>query len=667
MAIRPFGEIAARELATSAGRSLMLERYRAMQRQMPLLYLVALVNFFGFHLASADLATSDIIPAGVVLLAVIVRLAHWTRQRSREISPEDARKQLRITVVFSAVFSAMFCVWAIRLFIEGSQDQQLLTVLFGTLTAMGCAYGLSSFPSAARIPLILIALPIAALLLLTGNLYEIVIGLSLGLVTLLVLRIVTIHNVGFTSLVESRSQIAVERARARQAEALAVNEKARANAVAETDHLTGLPNRRSIMAALDALREVGGDSRGGFALAVLDLDGFKPINDTYGHSTGDTVLCEVGRRLQEAVGRMAVVGRMGGDEFAILLSICDEAAMAQELAECACAALESPFSVGGRSFRLSACCGVALLDKEADSLRALMAADTALYSAKAEGRGRVALFSPAMEKEHSRRAAIEAALREEATFASIRLHYQPIFDLQTGALRSFEALARWSCPILGEVSPGEFIPIAEQSGAIAGLGEKLFVQAIVEAKTWPDSICLSFNLSAVQLCSMNSAEKLLAALEEHGLDPRRLRIEVTETALLMDFEIARASLNALRSEGVRVVLDDFGAGHASIAYLREIRFDSIKLDGSLLASVAVSKSGQQLLKGVLDLCASLGTSCVAECIETEEQLAMLRDLNCRSGQGFLLGRPMAPAEARDFARSRIVELRRPAAPIRKTA
>jgi diguanylate cyclase (GGDEF)-like protein len=553
----------------------------------------------------------------------------------------------------------MFCVWSIRLFLEGSLDQQRLAVLFGTLTAMGCAYGLSSFPSAARIPLALIALPIALLLIVTGSLYHIAVGLSLGSVTLLILRLVTLHNIGFTRLVESRSQIAVERARARQAEALAVHEKARANAVAETDHLTGLPNRRSIMAALDALRDVGGSEKGQFALALLDLDGFKPINDTYGHSTGDTVLCEVGSRLQAAVGRMAVVGRMGGDEFAMLLSVCDDAEMAMGMADRACAALQCPFVVGGRRFRLSACCGVAMLEDSADALRALMAADTALYAAKADGRGKVALFSPAMEQKHSRRAAIEAALREEATYGNIRLFYQPIFDLQSGALRSFEALARWTCPILGDVSPGEFIPIAEQSGAIAELGEKLFVQAIAEAKTWPDSICLSFNLSAVQLCSLDSSEKLLAALRDHGMDPRRLKIEVTETALLMDFELARANLDVLRREGVRVVLDDFGAGHASIAYLREIRFDAIKLDGSLLASVAVSRSGQQLLKGVLDLCASLGTSCVAECIETKDQLELLRQLNCRAGQGFLLGKPLPPADARAFAASRIVEHGRP--------
>ena len=257
------------------------------------------------------------------------------------------------------------------------------------------------------------------------------------------------------------------------------------------------------------------------------------------------------------------------------------------------------------------------------------------------------------------RASAEWPRRLESVLAEpslLRLLFQPIVDLSSGTLRAFEALARWEHPTLGSVSPAEFIPIAEQIKAIEPLSDGLLAKAAGEAAAWAKAIRLSFNLSTVQLCVSGTAEHILDIAQGAGLQPDRLQLEVTETAQLADFGRARANLDALRAAGVRVLLDDFGAGHASISYLREMPFDGIKLDGSLVASVTESVRAQRLLKGVLDLCASLRLPCIAEHIETEEQRALLCQLGCRDGQGFLLGRPLAPADAARLAEAKLVRL-----------
>ena len=248
--------------------------------------------------------------------------------------------------------------------------------------------------------------------------------------------------------------------------------------------------------------------------------------------------------------------------------------------------------------------------------------------------------------------AIERTLREPTVLDQFSLVFQPIFDLESGAIRAFEALARWDHPTLGRIAPSEFIPITEQINVIEQITEATLARAAAEACHWPETVLLSFNLSAVQLHSAASARRLLRIAARQGLAPSRLQIEVTETALLADFDTARLNLDRLRKAGVRIALDDFGAGFASISYLREMEFDSIKLDGSLVTEAPRSTSALRLLRGVIDLTASLGVACVAEHIETDEQLSLLRKLGCRDGQGYILSEPAGAEAARALAESR---------------
>lgn len=641
------------EAKTAFGRALLRERYRALQRQIPLLYAIALVNFLGLHFASGEPATALIQPVTLLALFVFVRLIYWLRLRGRVLSPERILVELKRTLFLAGLLSVAFGYSAISLYDQLPGSERHFVILFASMAAVGCAYGLTSFPAAARLPLLLFALPFAARLVASGNAAHAGVGISLALITMMILRLVNLHNEGFVQLVWSRSEVETERERAQRAEQVALEEKARVRQVADSDSLTGLANRRAFIAELEARLGSAGPAPA-FALALLDLDGFKPINDTFGHAAGDHLLIEVAARLRHEAGAGSLVARIGGDEFALILPCGNEAAL-MRTGERIRTALEQPYPVDGREFRISACCGLTLLAPGgADITTALSQVDAALYSGKQSGRGRVALFTPAIAEANRRRIAIERALRDPLVGREFSLVFQPVFDLASGAIRAFEALARWQHPTLGAITPGEFIPITEQINVVEQISDGLLARACAEAAHWPGAVRLSFNLSAIQLCSASSAARLLAIAAERGIEARRLQFEVTETALLVDFGSARLNLERLRAAGARIVLDDFGAGFASISYLREIVFDAIKIDGSLIAGAIESEAGARLLKGVLDLCASLRVPCVAEHIERPEQLDMLRALKCRDGQGFALSPPLPAADARALAAARLM-------------
>ncbi|HEX9955561.1 MAG TPA: EAL domain-containing protein [Allosphingosinicella sp.] len=650
------------EAETPAGRALLEERYRVLLRQIPFLYAVALANFLGLYLATGGELETFWSPVTLLIGVVVVRLVHWLRARNRVLPPARMLRELQKTWWFALLVSLGFSAYAQALTRGAHPEYDGQVITFGTLAAIGCAYGLSSFPSAARLPVLVLGMPLAIRLIALGDVAHVGMGISMAAVLLLILHLLHLHNHSFRQLVESRSAIAAERERARRAERQAKAEKAKAKLIADTDPLTGLANRRAFLRALG--RRAGALQRGGasFALAVVDLDGFKPINDTFGHATGDAVLKEVGVRLTAAGGEGALIARTGGDEFALLLPYAADAEAGAEAGRAACAVLAEGFSVAGREFRISGCCGISLVTAaDCNATEALIRADTALYRAKENGRSGVAVYSAEMDETHRRRNQIEQALRLPETQAQIGLVYQPIQDLTTGELRAFEALARWHHPELGSISPSEFIPAAEQINVIKELSDTLLAQAAVEAGRWAETVRLSFNLSAVQLCTEGSAQRILAILRSTGMSPHRLQVEVTETALLVDFTVARENLQALRSAGARIVLDDFGAGHASISYLREMQFDGIKLDGSLTVDATVSLRSRRLLKGVVDLCSSLGLPCVAEHIETEEQRTLLREFGCRDGQGFLLARPLEADAAAEIAAPKVFKLGKPKA------
>lgn len=639
---------------TPFGRALLQERYAALQRQVPLIYLLICADFVGLSQVAPEGQRGKVILGLLLLAVVVIRLVHWLRTRTRMLSPEAVCKELQRTLLLSGALSVGFCGWAMYLFETGTDSSRHLILVFVSFTCIGCSYGLSSFPSAARLPLLLMAAPFSIRLMAVYEPGFTEAGFCLGVASFLTLRMLTAQEKSFSTLVLSRSQIVEEKERALSAEARAKEEEIKARQISETDELTSLPNRRAFLRALGNAGRAGAE--GTFTIAMVDLDGFKPINDTFGHACGDEVLIHIGKRLIETAGEKCLVARMGGDEFAIL-SDCSTENQAQQLGAKICACLGEPVSINGHELRLSGSCGLALFGTEDfDAGDVLTSGDAALYVAKQSGRGKWVLFAPEMRQAIIRRSHVEQALRTPGVVEQIELEYQPIYDLQGKRLRSFEALARWANPGLAMLSPAEFIPVAEQMGEIENLTHHLLVLAAAEAAHWPEAVGLSFNMSAVPLCSPGYATRLLTLLDRTNFDCSRLQLEVTETALLADVDIARANLLSLRKKGVSIVLDDFGAGFASVSYLREMDFDGVKLDGSLLRGCGIEESSARLLKGVLDLCASLQLPCVAEHIETQGQLAMLVEMGCRDGQGFFLSPPLCPKNARTLAvRSALAE------------
>ncbi|MGA9582783.1 MAG: EAL domain-containing protein [Allosphingosinicella sp.] len=645
------------EVETVGGRILLEERFRALQRQVPLLYIVIFSNMVGLYLASGGQFDSLFDFPLLVGALIVIRVVHWLRVRNRSLSPERILHELRKMLVFSVVFSVAFCTWSFHLMATRPSTDHDFIILFASLAAIGCAYGVSRYPAAARTPLLLLGLPLSARLIITSDAAHVAMGVGLFSIILVLLRQLGLHDEGFRELVESRTAITLERERAQQAERLAKAEKSKARLIADTDPLTGLANRRAFLRSLGRRAAGIARSREGFALAMVDLDGFKPINDTFGHAAGDRVLEGIGSRLARAAGAGALIARTGGDEFALLLPRIRSIAGASSAGAAVCAALQEPFLVDGRELRVSGSCGVTLLvPGDCDVEEALIRADTALYRAKESGRSGVAIFTSEMHEIHRRRILIEQTLRLPETLDRIGLVFQPITDLATGELKALEALARWHDDTLGRIPPDQFIPIAEHLNVIGQISDKLLADAAAEAARWATAVRLSFNVSAVQLCTAGSAQRLLAVLDRARLDPSRLQVEVTETALLADFEVARENLQSLRGAGARIVLDDFGAGHASISYLREMQFDGVKLDGTLIATVADSLRSRRLLKGVLDLCSALGLPSVAEHIETDEQLRLLREMGCREGQGYLLSPPLHADAAAALAAPKLTSI-----------
>jgi diguanylate cyclase (GGDEF)-like protein len=430
------------------------------------------------------------------------------------------------------------------------------------------------------------------------------------------------------------------------------------------DPLTGLPNRTLL---LDRLRHALGRARRSgehVALLFLDLDDFKLVNDLHGHGVGDQLLATLTGRLQQRVRESDTLARFGGDEFVVLCEGIDDPRAATLLAERLIESAEEPFHVAGLRLSVSACVGVAVVPPGpgvgADAL--IRDADTAMYEAKALGSGRVRVFDEQLRAHVVAQAEMEADLREALAAGQLELVYQPIIELETGAAFRFEALSRWTRKDGVVVSPSEFIAVAERTGLIAPLGEWVIGEACRQAARWhreaihPDlrRARVSVNVSARQLADPGFPVVVARALAATGVPPDSLVIELTETALVEDPEQAGRLLDELRALGVRIALDDFGTGYSSLTSLQSFPLHSIKLDRSFVEDLDRSARARGIVRGILTMARELGLSAVAEGVERPEQLQVLRELGCRSAQGFLLARPMPP-DAVDAALAGAVE------------
>jgi diguanylate cyclase (GGDEF)-like protein len=416
--------------------------------------------------------------------------------------------------------------------------------------------------------------------------------------------------------------------------------------LARLDALTGLPNRAFF---LDSLQQVEAYERqygGSFSVIMIDLDRFKNVNDSLGHAAGDALLREVANRLRSAIRESDVVARLGGDEFAIIQAGCpDQRESALNLATRISQLIAEPFQLPNHQVEVGTSIGIAMAPGHGSDPHELMKkADLAMYRSKSTGRNYLTLYDDAMSAELEARNTLESDLRTGIARGQLQLHYQPVFDVKTGTWRGVEALVRWRHPEKGLIPPGQFIPLAEETGLITALGEWVLRRACWDARSWPIDITVAVNLSPVQLKQSNLFDIIVSALSESGLPPRRLEIEVTESVLLERGTENSAFMNRLKQLGISLALDDFGTGYSSLSCLATFPFDKIKIDKSFVSNLTKRHKSSAIISSVVALARGFDMWVTAEGVETREQFELLRTVGVDFAQGYLLGQPVPIGE-----------------------
>ncbi|MFL9966741.1 EAL domain-containing protein [Paraburkholderia sediminicola] len=422
--------------------------------------------------------------------------------------------------------------------------------------------------------------------------------------------------------------------------------------LARQDSLTGLPNRARISELLLERTEMGALREDQpFAVLLIDLDGFKAINDSLGHAAGDQILQEVASRLREILPSGDLVGRLAGDEFVAIADGMSQVREMRVLADRIVKTLARPFALSEALVHIGASVGVSLYPEHAKTgPQLLICADRALYAVKRSGKSAFAVFDAdkhvSDENLSLLRSDLEGALK---SFNGLRMEYQPIVDLSDGAVSGREALLRWTHPTRGELSPAAFIPTAERTGLILALGEWALLQSCSEAATWRDKVAVAVNVSPVQLREESFASTVAAILRRTRLPPERLNIEVTETVLLNDDTVTRRNVARLRALGIGLALDDFGTGFSTMSTLVRFPFDKLKIDSSFVKESVHGRESAAVVRGIVALAREIGMPTTAEGIETQEQLDFVRVCGCTHAQGFLLGRPLRGSEIEQIA------------------
>ncbi|MGY3583759.1 diguanylate cyclase (GGDEF)-like protein/PAS domain S-box-containing protein [Bradyrhizobium sp. USDA 4341] len=428
-----------------------------------------------------------------------------------------------------------------------------------------------------------------------------------------------------------------------------ITERKRAEArlafMAQHDSLTGLPNRNLLRQQMEDMLQHTRRSTDKVAVLMLGLDNFKAVNDTLGHGIGDKLLRGVAKRLRSTLREEDALARLNSDEFTIVQGGVMRPEDAVLLARRILDAIGEPYLLDGHSVVVGASIGIAMSPGDGeDSEKLLKSADMALSRAKSEFRGTFSFFEAEMDARAQSRRKIEIDLRDAIQNEGLRPYYQPLVDLTSGRITGFEALVRWPHPERGMISPGEFIPVAEETGLINPLGALMLRRACMDAAQWPDDVRVAVNLSPLQFRTGNLLALITDALRQSGLPARRLELEITETLLLEKSSQVLATLHALRALGVRMSMDDFGTGYSSLSYLRSFPFDKIKIDQSFVRDLGANPDAQAIVRSIVSLGVGLGVTITAEGVETEAELSCLRAEGCHEGQGFLFSRARPNAE-----------------------
>jgi diguanylate cyclase (GGDEF)-like protein len=554
---------------------------------------------------------------GIVRVILVIAVAPYVRS-----GPTRLLEAIYALGAFAYVI-AIGCFTAATIVLKVDPRVQAMVLAYAVGYAIAVGARDAGRPVIAVSQPILGGLPTVFALILEGSLPYVTFALSLALAFPAVGAI--IHTL-YQSLHDS---IAAAQTSARLANKMQI--------LARTDVVTGLSNRAGLDYALGEIAN-GCDLDSNLALFWIDLDRFKEVNDLLGHTVGDRVLAEVAKRLRAVAPEGAAIARFGGDEF-ILFCPVESRAACERLAARVLESVTRPLRIDADRLEVPASMGIALMPDDGDDADALMqCADLALYHAKAGGKNHSRFYDRAMSRVLVRRREIEAELRAAIQREELSIFFQPIVDLETGRIRTFEALVRWFHPEKGELRPDEFIPVAEETGVIVTLGNWITAQAARAAVHWPDDVTLAVNLSPLQIKAPGAALGILSALREAGLAPSRLELEVTESLFLDDDHATASFIRELTAAGVHFALDDFGTGYSSLGYIDRFPFRKIKVDRSFVSGPSVGRKSQAIIRAVAELGAQLDMEIVAEGLETVEQVAAVRAAGCTLGQGYYFSR-----------------------------
>ncbi|WP_422055596.1 putative bifunctional diguanylate cyclase/phosphodiesterase [Sphingomonas sp.] len=619
---------------------LVAAQYRALRKQIPLMYALMIVDA-GFLAAATFREVPLLLSVGAPMLLALMaagRALIWLKRPGGIADIADIRRYLRGTVIVAAVLGTAFGGWGFALMNFATAQQVFAIALYIFVGAIGCCYCLQALPAAARLVLLLGAAPVTARLLLSNDWYLFGIGVNFVLVAALIAKMLSSYHDGYIDMLNSRSEMLVEQARAQSAER-------RAQQLAYQDVLTELPNRRALSENLAGLRFLA--PQRALALLVLDLDHFKAVNDVHGHHAGDELLQRVAECLTDTLEETGTAYRLGGDEFAITLDLDrGDSDLAEVTAHRIVTKLAAPFWIDGLVHHIGGSIGISLYPRDATDSETLMRrADIALYQAKSCGRSQFRMFEGAMDAEIVRRSVLEQEFRRDLEQGAFRPYYQPIVHLESETVTGFEMLARWKRDDGTDVGPSEFIPIAEECGLVGELMLNLLEQACVDATAWGQDLTLSINVSPTQLKDRWLSEKILRVLTKAGLPPQRLKLEITENALIAEPAHAKSIIESLKNQGVLLALDDFGTGYSSIQHLRILPFDNVKIDRSFISGIEHDVEAHRMAVSMIHLAFNLGLSVVAEGVESDGVLAILKEIGCAEGQGYFFGRPVNQASA----------------------
>ena len=622
---------------------LLQAQYRAFARQIPMMYFILVTNTWG--VASTHIATAPwwLTLAFPILMTVICswRVLFWWSSVGVMPTPQAALRALNRTNRLCSVIAVSFTVWALTLYPYGDAYTKGHIAFYMAITVIGCIFCLTHLRPAAIKVAVIVNSAFVIFFVSTGNPTFIATAVNVALVSIGLLVIVVGNYRDFTRMIEARLRT----------EALS-NENFR---LANLDSLTELPNRRAFFAQLtEAFRTAHAEGRR-LAVGILDLDGFKPVNDLHGHATGDKLLVEVARRLSsQCAGQQADLFRLGGDEFALILSDVTDDHAILALGENLCSALRAAFTLPDVTIQISGSVGFAVYPEMASSSEELFEhADYALYQGKRAKRGRAILFSSDHNAEIRLGASIEQALRMADLDSELKVLFQPIVDIASERAIGFEALARWTNPVLGDVSPAQFIPVAEQAGIIGRITCALLRKALTTAAHWPGDLRLSFNLSAHDLASPLTVMSIVSIVKASSFSARRLDLEITETAFVNDFGQIQQSIEMLRLLGCGISLDDFGTGYSSLSRLHALPLTKIKVDRSFVANLHEKPRSYKIVKSLITLSRDMNLNCIIEGVETKEELAALRQLGAQMAQGYFYSPPIPESKIDAFLRKPI--------------